>query len=139
MNCILLGCTCSHFVQKNSESHDSERKIPKKNPESSNSEGKISGKIPSHPAKNPRSKTDSLGMGGTNFSHNQASLSKGATKLLTHSRSSTSGSLTPLLRFIIINYILDACICSRFLQKNSESLRIKLREKLEKNFSESEA
>jgi hypothetical protein len=60
---ILLGCTCSHFLQKNSESHDSERKIPRKNPESSNSEGKISGETPSHPAKNIRSKTDSLGMG----------------------------------------------------------------------------
>jgi hypothetical protein len=60
---ILLGCTCSHFMQKNSESHDSKRKIPRKNPESSNSEGKISGETPSHPAKNIRSKTDSLGMG----------------------------------------------------------------------------
>jgi hypothetical protein len=49
------------------------RKIPKvttpkekflgKIPRVVNSEGKISGEIPSHPAKNIRSKTDSLGMG----------------------------------------------------------------------------
>jgi hypothetical protein len=39
-----------------------------------------------------------------------ASLSKGTTKLPTPSRSSTSGSPTPLLGFIIINYILFGCM-----------------------------